>query len=148
VQTFIEKLNTQAKKNYRLPSEAEWEYAAKGGRNSKNYSYSGAEDINAVGWYGSNGAGKTNNVGSKQANELGIYDMSGNVYEWCSDLYGNTAAAGMGMVAPSAPPVPMRVLRGGSWVDGAKICRTAHRAAFDPSKGNAFSGFRLVLPVE
>jgi formylglycine-generating enzyme required for sulfatase activity len=149
VQTFIEKLNTQSKKNYRLPSEAEWEYAAKGGISSRNYSYSGAEDMNAVGWYGSNGAGKTNNVGSKQANELGIYDMSGNVYEWCSDLYGNSeAAVGMSMVAPAAPAIPMRVLRGGSWVDGAKVCRTANRSCFDPAKGNNFSGFRLVLPME
>jgi len=147
VQVFIEKLNMQSKKNYRLPTESEWEYAAKGGRSSNDFSYSGSENISVVGWYGANSAGKTNIVGSKQANELGIYDMSGNVYEWCSDLLGNTAA-GMGMVAPSAPPVPMRVLRGGSWVDGGKVCRTAFRASFDPAKSNYFSGFRLVLPVE
>ena len=148
VQVFIEKLNTQYKKNYRLPTEAEWEYAAKGGRSSNNYSYSGAENIVLVGWYGANSAGKTNIVGSKQPNELGIYDMSGNVYEWCSDIYGSEAAVGMTMVAPSAPPIVMRVLRGGSWVDLAKVCRTANRSAFDPSKGNDFSGFRLVLPAE
>jgi len=85
----------------------------------------------------------------REANELGIYDMSGNVYEWCSDLYGNSeVAVGMAMVAPDAPAIPMRVLRGGSWVDLAKVCRTANRSAFDPSKGNDFSGFRLVLPAE
>jgi formylglycine-generating enzyme required for sulfatase activity len=149
VQDFITKLNSQSKKSYRLPTEVEWEYAAKGGNISKGYSYAGAEEINSAAWFVGNSANKTNPVGLREPNELGLFDLSGNVYEWCSDLYGNIVAdKGMmvGMVA--APTVPFRVLRGGSWVDLAKVCRTANRSGFDPAKGNNFSGFRLVLPVE
>lgn len=145
VQEFIIQLNSQSKKNYRLPTEAEWEYAAKGGSFSRGYSYAGSEVISSVAWYGGNSVSKTSPVGLKEPNELGIYDLSGNVYEWCSNLYGDNVSE-MGMVMVAAPTVPFRVLRGGSWVDLAKVCRTANRAAYDPSKGNNFSGFRLVLP--
>ncbi|MEZ4915060.1 MAG: bifunctional serine/threonine-protein kinase/formylglycine-generating enzyme family protein [Chitinophagales bacterium] len=86
-QDFLKKLNAQTGKNYRLPSEAEWEYAARGGNKSKGYKYAGSDNINVVARYGGNSNNKTQTVGGKQANELGIYDMSGNVYEWCNDWY-------------------------------------------------------------
>lgn len=113
---------------YRLPTEAEWEYAAKGGSQSKGFEYSGSDDIDAVAWYLSNSASSTHEVGTKQSNELGLYDMSGNVEEWCWDVYSKS----------------YRVLRGGGWDSDSGYCRVANRGRDDPDKKYNFRGFRLV----
>jgi sulfatase modifying factor 1 len=146
VQEFIRKLNAQTGKNYRLPTEAEWEFAAKGGKQSRGYIYSGSNDLGSVAWYSDNSESKTHPVGSKQGNELGIYDMSGNVWEWCSDWYGpyssynetNPTGASSGQ---------NRVLRGGGWNYFASYCRAANRIRRDPGSRSIDLGFRLVLPA-
>jgi formylglycine-generating enzyme required for sulfatase activity len=147
VQDFIRKLNAQTGKNYRLPTEAEWEYAAKGGKSSKGHTYSGSNNLNLVAWYSGNSVNTTHIVGGKQTNELGIYDMSGNVWEWCFDWYGfydsesdtnpKGASSGQG-----------HVFRGGSWINMSKGCRPADRDWYNPSFAYNSGGFRLVLPVK
>ena len=146
VQQYISKLNSQTGKNYRLPTEAEWEFSARGGKSSEGYTYSGSNDLNSVAWNADNSGSKTHSVGGKQANELGIYDMTGNVWEWCSDWYGayNSYSETNPTGASSGPD---RVLRGGSWYDIAYGCRTAIRFGVNPDDGDDYGGFRLVLPV-
>jgi TonB family protein len=147
VQDFIRKLNVQTGKNYRLPTEAEWEYAARGGKYSKGYTYSGSNDLNAVAWYADNSGSKTHIVGGKQANELGIYDMTGNVWEWCYDLYGNYN--NLSQTDPYGSPTGWwRVHRGGAWFLGAYDCRSAGRHYINANFGDEVRGFRLVLPIE
>jgi sulfatase modifying factor 1 len=114
VQRFITRLNRKTGKKYRLPTEAEWEYAARGGNQSRGYEYSGSDEQGAVAWGHLNSGRETHPVGQKQPNELGLYDMSGNVEEWCSDWYGPYSSSSE--VNPSgAPRGPGRVIRGGSW---------------------------------
>lgn len=147
VQDFIRKLNVQTGKNYRLPTEAEWEYASKGGKNSKGYTYSGSNDINDVAWYDGNSDRRIHEVGKKIANELGIYDMSGNVWEWCYDLYGSYNSTDQ--KNPYGSPTGWwRVHRGGTWSIGAIDCRSASRDYINADFGDEYRGFRLVLPVE
>jgi formylglycine-generating enzyme required for sulfatase activity len=147
VQDFIRKLNAQTGKNYRLPTEAEWEYAAKGGKSSKGYTYSGSNNWNLVAWYMTNSGNKTNSVGGQQANELGIYDMTGNVWEWCSDWYG--AYNSYSETNPTgASTGERRVLRGGGWNCASDLCSSTCRLKkFYPDISDDVCGFRLVLPT-
>ena len=143
VQAFIAGLNEVTGKKYRLPTEAEWEYAARGGNNSQGYKYSGSNDIDEVAWYaGDNG---THPVGRKMPNELEIYDMSGNVQEWCNDWYG--AYSNAPQTNPQGPATgSKRVLRGGSWDAGAGYCRVSNRYTYPPGYSDNDRGLRLVLP--
>ena len=143
-QNFIKKLNSLTGRTFRLPTEAEWEYAARGGNKSRHYKYSGSDNIDDVAWYYDNSGKKTRAVGTKTANELGIYDMSGNVWEWCSDWYGDYSAGAQ--TNPQGPSSgSYRVLRGGSWGSHAGGCRVSYRNYFDPGSSFNGSGLRLVL---
>jgi sulfatase modifying factor 1 len=143
-QGFISKLNNQTGKSYRLPTEAEWEYAARGGNKSQGYKYAGSNDAGSVARYDANSSSKTNPVGQKSPNELGIYDMSGNVFEWCSDWWG-----AYGTVAQTNPKGDSsgtyRVLRGGSWNNFARYCRSSNRNISTPGNRYYVNGFRLAL---
>lgn len=144
VKTFITKLNEKTGKTFRLPTEAEWEYAARGGKKSKGYKYSGSNNIDDVAWYYGNSNNKTHPVKTKRPNELGIYDMSGNVWEWCSDNYG--AYSSSSQTNPTGPSSgSYRVDRGGSWHYNAGSCRVSTRFFSNPSDGYYYLGFRLAL---
>ena len=144
IQDFIRKLNQKTGANFRLPTEAEWEYAARGGNKSNGYKYSGSNSIDNVAWYTSNSGSKTHPVGTKSPNELGIYDMSGNVWEWCQDWYGSYSSGSQ--TNPTGPSAgSRRVLRGGGWLNFARRCRVSYRHSDDPDYWNNNSGFRLVL---
>lgn len=143
-QTFISKLNALTGKNFRLPTEAEWEYAARGGCKSQGYQYSGSNDLSAVAWYYGNSGMQTRDVKSKSQNELGIYDMSGNVWEWCQDLYGSYSSNSVTNPIGAALGY-LRVVRGGGWCHYAGCCRSAFRDTHAPAAGNNYLGLRLVL---
>jgi len=167
IETFIEELNKIYRPNsggpqYRLATEAEWEFAARGGNQSHGYRFSGSNNIGEVAWYSDNSAGNTNirerrthPVGTKAANELGIHDMSGNVWEWCSDLYAlysDTSRRQFDPVSemwinPQGPTIGVyHVARGGSWIDFPQLCRVSARSFPMTSRNNL--GFRLVLSAE
>ena len=143
VQEFLKKLNARySGQNYRLPTEAEWEYAARGGNRSKGFIYAGSNNIEEVAWYSGNAGSKTHPVGQKKANELGLFDMSGNVWEWCADWYGDYPSQ------PQADPTgpesgSNRVYRGGSWGLGPQGCRVAYRTGRLPDVRHFYLGFRL-----
>jgi len=129
----------------RLPTEAEWEYAARGGNKSKGYKYAGSNNINDVAWYDDNSGSKIHPVAQKQPNQLGLYDMSGNVWEWCSDWYGAAYYQNSPRNNPQGPNSgTQRVLRGGSWDDSVSGCRVAVRLWGFPDGWNDYFGFRLV----
>ena len=150
-QEFIKKLNSITGENFRLPTEAEWEFAARGGNKSRGYKYAGSNTIDNVAWYYDNSFNKwgspdhgTHNVATKQANELGLYDMSGNVWEWCSDRHGSYSSGSQ--TNPKGPSSGnARVYRGGSWIDSARYCRLSYRRNSDPANRIRSMGLRLAL---
>ncbi len=152
-QKFIKKLNSITGKQYRLPTEAEWEYAARGGKLSKGYKYAGSDNLDEVAWHSENSNRKIHPVAEKNPNELGLYDMSGNVREWCNDWYAEYR------IKPKKNPKgadnsDCRVVRGGSWYavefarDYSAHCLVAKRACSNPDKIEPQNGFRLLSPVE
>ena len=145
-QEFITELNQLTGKNFRLPTEAEWEYAARGGSKSQGYKYAGSNTIGDVAWYMDNNPGSgTQPVGTKAPNELGLYDMSGNVNEWCQDWYGSYPSDSQ--VNPVGPATGSNhVYRGGNLSDFAKYCRVSNRYMSGPENWLHFVGMRLVLP--
>ena len=130
--------------SFALPTEAEWEYAARGGNKTNAYTYAGSNYLSDVGWYTDNSSGSTHAVGMKRANELGLYDMSGNVYEWCADWYGSYGSSSQ--TNPRGPASGSgRVLRGGGWNRNASYCRAAIRIGSGPGNRYYDYGFRLAL---
>ncbi len=146
-QEFIQKLNAKTGKNFRLPTEAEWEFAARGGLKTNGYEYAGSNTIDDVAWYYNNCGSltqsketRTHSVKSKQANELGLYDMTGNVWEWCSDSYQykeKTSNIDAGSTS--------KVVKGGSWFNTEQSCKPSFHYNFDPDSHNITHGFRLVM---
>ncbi len=142
-QTFIRKLNSLTGQKFRLPTEAEWEYAARGGRNGGT-KYAGSNSIDDVAWYINNSGSSTHDVATKRANDLGIYDMSGNVWEWCQDWYGDYSSSSQ--TNPQGPSTgSYRVRRGGSWYNLAGDCRVSYRGSFVPDYRYGNLGLRLAL---
>jgi hypothetical protein len=133
-QEFITRLYARTGRNYRLPTEAEWEYAAREGKNNSAYTYSGSDDIKAVAWYKDNSGSTTHPVGQKLPNALGIYDMSGNVWEWCQDCSDSSCSS--------------RVYRGGGWGSGESYCRVSCRNIYSPGDRGRALGFRVACDLK
>ena len=150
-QKFIKQLNDRLKDEllgytFRLPYEAEWEFAARGGKKGKNNIYAGSNDIDSVAWYNGNSGNQTHFVMSKKANELGLYDMSGNVWEWCEDWYYGRYYSNSPQFNPIGPSSGSnRVIRGGSWYNYAETCRVTCRNNYSPDYRFTYIGFRLAL---
>ncbi len=143
-QSFLTKLNQLTGMTFRFPTEAEWEFAARGGNESKGYTYAGSNTIGEVAWCSENSSSATHPVAQKKANELGLYDMSGNVWEWCADWSGEY------FFMPQTDPTGAtsgsnRVLRGGSWRNAATNCRVSYRLTYMPTYRGGINGFRLAL---
>lgn len=146
IQKFLTDLNKKTGKNYRLPTEAEWEFAAIGGNASKGYEYSGSNDPVEVAWYNSTSGEKTHPIGLKKPNELGIYDMSGNVWEWCSDFFDRSYYLDSPQKNPKGPTkTSTHVLRGGSFDCPTSSIRTKYRGRTSPYDKGSYYGFRICL---
>ncbi|MBD3342712.1 MAG: SUMF1/EgtB/PvdO family nonheme iron enzyme [Candidatus Lokiarchaeota archaeon] len=158
VQEFIEKLNEKTGLKFRLPTEAEWEYASRGGHKAQvedgihvgKFKYAGSNELDEVGWFNENSGGKTHPVRRKKPNELGLYDMSGNVWEWCQDWYDDNFYKECHKKGVVENPVctkegSSRVMRGGSWFSFAEFCRSANRSRPYPVGRSNVIGFRLVF---
>ncbi len=144
IQEFIRKLQKLTGKRFRLPTEGEWEFAARGGTRSQGYKYAGSNSLGSVAWYEENSNDNTHPVGQKLPNELGLYDMTGNVWEWCNDLRGDyDKSPSTNPKGPSSGAI--RVLRGGSFISSATNCRVAIRNHDVPSYRYNFMGFRVAL---
>ena len=142
--SFITKLNQKTGKTFRLVTEAEWEFAARGGNRSKGYMYSGSDDLEEVGWHKGNSDDITHPVASKAPNELGIYDMSGNVEEWCSDWYGlYTYKPATNPIGPSSGDA--RIVRGGCWDQAFRMSRVTARHEGFPTSPNVHTGLRIAM---
>jgi formylglycine-generating enzyme len=145
-QEFIKRLNAKTGKHYRLPTETEWEYAARGGKYSEKYEYSGSNKINEVAWYGKPNS-TTHPIGQKKPNELNIHEMTGNVAEWCQDWYGEDYyKTTVDAIDPKGPTKgEKRVVRGGSYFDDDVVCRTVYRSRLAPDTRQWNLGFRLAM---
>ena len=133
----------------RLPTEAEWEYAARGGTKSRGFTFSGSNDADAVAWYSEDSGGKTHPVAGKQPNELGIYDMTGNVWEWCADWYSEEYYSTSPKKDPPGPQFGQyHVLRGGAWLSKAAYCHLTTRSSLRSDYVSASNGFRVVREVK
>ena len=143
-QTFVSRLNAMYGTEFRLPTEAEWEFAARGGIYSQGYTYSGSNYAFDVGWYGANSNNQSHRVATMAPNELGIYDMSGNVYEWCQDRYGSYSSTSQ--TNPTGPSSGSnRLVRGGGWKGVVGHCSVSYRFGQSPTTKDNFRGFRLAL---
>jgi formylglycine-generating enzyme required for sulfatase activity len=140
---FIQKLNTLTGKQYRLPTEAEWEFAARSGLKTKGFEYSGGEKVDEVAWYIANSDGRTHPVGTRKPNMLGFYDLSGNVWEWCNDWYDIDYSKRKSVNPPGPEEGETRVLRSGSWYGKEKYIRISNRGHFFPNLNADIIGFRL-----
>jgi formylglycine-generating enzyme required for sulfatase activity len=134
-------LSSTTGKTYRLPTEAEWEYSARGG---ESHTYAGSNDVNEIAWYNDNSGSKPHPVGQKKANGFGLYDMTGNVWEWCADWFGSYSSAAVSNPTGAATGV-FRVLRGGSWGYTASVARVPYRDSYSPTNRYFYLGFRVVL---
>lgn len=142
---FCQELSSMTGRNYSLPTEAQWEYAARGGKKSGITKYSGGSSLDAIAWYSGNSSSSTHPVKSKRANALGLYDMSGNVYEWCKDWYSNNYNINSTNNPDGPPSGSNRVLRGGSWSNYATYCRVSHRARNSSGYCGYDYGFRVIV---
>ena len=144
VQEFLRGLNDLTGDQYRLPTEAEWEYAARGGRESRDYEYAGGDEVGSVGWYKDNSGDRTHPAGMKRANELGLHDMSGNVWEWVQDCWNDSyAGAPADGRAWEGGDCGRRVVRGGSWFNGPRSLRSAYRVRYSTGVSSISLGFRI-----
>ena len=146
-QDFLDRLNSRTGKKFRLPTEAEWEYAARGGKYSQDYKYAGSDRAKQVAWHDANSGDETHEVGLLLPNELGLYDMSGNVWEWCADYYAQCHQRGTVDNPQGLGIGENRVLRGGSFFSYLRSCRAVNRYYDPPRRRDADIGFRLVLPL-